>query len=85
MVELRERLPVMWFIGVGGTFTIASGNTPAAPPWMRRAGLEWVHRLGLEPRRLFRRYLVDDLPFAMRLLLTSARAGVCRRRAGPGD
>jgi N-acetylglucosaminyldiphosphoundecaprenol N-acetyl-beta-D-mannosaminyltransferase len=80
MLQLREQLPGMWFIGVGGTFTILSGHTPAAPPWMRRSGLEWFHRLLLEPRRLFRRYLVDDLPFAVRLLVTSALVGLSRRR-----
>jgi N-acetylglucosaminyldiphosphoundecaprenol N-acetyl-beta-D-mannosaminyltransferase len=84
MVELRRWLPRAWFIGVGGSFTIASGRTPAAPPWMRRWGLEWVHRLRLEPQRLSRRYLVDDLPFALRLLLTSALAGIQRRRVGRG-
>jgi N-acetylglucosaminyldiphosphoundecaprenol N-acetyl-beta-D-mannosaminyltransferase len=81
MVELRRRLPSMWFIGVGGTFTIVSGRTPAAPSWMRRSGLEWLHRLALEPRRLFRRYLIDDLPFAIRLLVTSALVGLGRRVA----
>ena len=80
MVELRQQLPGTWFIGVGGTFTIVSGHTPAAPLWMRRSGLEWVHRLALEPRRLFLRYLVDDLPFAIRLLATSALVGLGRRR-----
>jgi len=39
---------------------------------MRRLGLEWTHRLACEPRRLFRRYLINDLPFAIRLLTTSA-------------
>ena len=39
---------------------------------MQRAGLEWVYRLISEPRRLARRYLVDDLPFAVRLLVVSA-------------
>jgi N-acetylglucosaminyldiphosphoundecaprenol N-acetyl-beta-D-mannosaminyltransferase len=81
MVELRHWLPATWFIGVGGSFTIASGQTPAAPGWMRRSGLEWLHRLRLEPRRLFRRYIVDDLPFALRLLLSSALAGLSWRRS----
>jgi N-acetylglucosaminyldiphosphoundecaprenol N-acetyl-beta-D-mannosaminyltransferase len=84
MVELRRWLPGTWFIGVGGSFTIASGRTPAAPSWMRRAGLEWVHRLRHEPRRLSRRYLVDDLPFATRLLITSALRRFRRRRIGSG-
>jgi N-acetylglucosaminyldiphosphoundecaprenol N-acetyl-beta-D-mannosaminyltransferase len=39
---------------------------------MQRLGLEWVHRLALEPRRLARRYLRDDLPFAVGLLIRSA-------------
>jgi N-acetylglucosaminyldiphosphoundecaprenol N-acetyl-beta-D-mannosaminyltransferase len=41
---------------------------------MRRAGLAWLFRLFNEPRRLFRRYLVHDLPFAI-MLLASAAAG----------
>ena len=41
---------------------------------MRRTGLAWLFRLLNEPRRLFRRYLVDDLPFAL-TLLASAAAG----------
>ena len=84
IVELRQWLPHTWFIGVGGSFTIASGHTPAAPRWMRRSGLEWLHRLRLEPRRLFRRYIVNDLPFALRLLVTSALVGVSWRRSRRG-
>ena len=40
---------------------------------MQRAGLEWAYRLPSEPRRLFRRYLIDDLPFAARLLARARR------------
>jgi N-acetylglucosaminyldiphosphoundecaprenol N-acetyl-beta-D-mannosaminyltransferase len=39
---------------------------------MQRIGMEWAHRLMSEPRRLFRRYVVDDLPFAAGLLAVSA-------------
>ncbi len=46
---------------------------------MRKAGLEWVHRLRLEPRRLFVRYVVHDIPFWLRLMVASAWA---RRRYG---
>jgi N-acetylglucosaminyldiphosphoundecaprenol N-acetyl-beta-D-mannosaminyltransferase len=84
IVELRQWLPATWFIGVGGSFTIASGQTPAAPRWMRRSGLEWLHRLRLEPRRLFRRYIINDLPFALRLLVTSALVGLPWRRERRG-
>lgn len=65
---LRERLPSAWFVGLGGSLAIVSGRTPRAPRWIQNVGFEWLWRLGLEPRRLFRRYLIEDLPFALRLL-----------------
>jgi N-acetylglucosaminyldiphosphoundecaprenol N-acetyl-beta-D-mannosaminyltransferase len=43
---------------------------------MRAAGLEWVHRLVQEPRRLFRRYVVDGLPFAVRMFTDALRSRV---------
>lgn len=64
---LRERFPRLWMIGVGVSFSFASGKQRRAPIWMRRAGLEWAHRLSQEPRRLAKRYLVHDLPFAFEL------------------
>lgn len=54
-------IPVM--IGVGGTLDFITGNTKRAPEWMQRAGLEWLHRLLMEPRRLWRRYAVDMVGF----------------------
>lgn len=45
---------------VGAAFGFAAGNVRRAPSLIRRAGMEWAWRLGLEPRRLWRRYLVDD-------------------------
>ncbi len=78
--DLRAVLPSAWFIGCGGALSFAAGRVPRAPRWMQRSGLEWVHRLALEPRRLFRRYIVDDLPFALLLLMRSALP--TRRRAG---
>jgi N-acetylglucosaminyldiphosphoundecaprenol N-acetyl-beta-D-mannosaminyltransferase len=65
---LRPHLPHTWMIGVGISFSFEAGMVQRAPPLMRRIGLEWVHRLGQEPRRLARRYLVDDLPFAVHML-----------------
>jgi N-acetylglucosaminyldiphosphoundecaprenol N-acetyl-beta-D-mannosaminyltransferase len=82
MARLAPRFPSTWFLGVGGTLTMLSGRTPMAPRWVGRLGLEWVHRLAQEPGRLARRYLVDDAPFAIRLLLWSAAARHRARRAG---
>lgn len=54
-------------LGVGGLFDYYSGNIPRAPRWMRRAGLEWVHRLRQEPKRLWRRYLLGNWTFLARI------------------
>jgi N-acetylglucosaminyldiphosphoundecaprenol N-acetyl-beta-D-mannosaminyltransferase len=72
IAAVAPALPAAWFIGCGAAIPFAAGALPRAPHWMQPLGLEWVHRLISEPRRLFRRYLMDDVPFALRLLLTSA-------------
>ena len=64
--------PGSWFIGCGAAIPYAAQTLPRPPRWMRQAGLAWFFRLLHEPRRLVRRYLVDDLPFAVRLLASSA-------------
>ena len=65
--QLRGDLPRTWWLGVGISFSFVSGHVKRAPKWMQHCGLEWVHRLMQEPRRLARRYLLDDLPFVFRL------------------
>jgi N-acetylglucosaminyldiphosphoundecaprenol N-acetyl-beta-D-mannosaminyltransferase len=64
---LRSELPGTWFVGVGISLSFLAGDQPRAPLALQRLGLEWLHRLCHEPRRLFRRYLVQGLPFAARL------------------
>lgn len=58
-----EELPVKAAFCVGSALDYPAGMARRAPAWMRAAGLEWLWRLGLEPRRLARRYLVEDLAF----------------------
>jgi N-acetylglucosaminyldiphosphoundecaprenol N-acetyl-beta-D-mannosaminyltransferase len=60
----RHILNVPVMIGVGGSLDFIAGKTRRAPKWMQSTGLEWLHRLMQEPRRLFRRYLVDLLVFS---------------------
>ena len=50
-------------IGVGAAFDYHSGTIKRAPLWFQRHGLEWLYRLGSEPRRLFKRYLVTNTHF----------------------
>jgi N-acetylglucosaminyldiphosphoundecaprenol N-acetyl-beta-D-mannosaminyltransferase len=64
---LQSEFPNMWFLGVGFSLSFVSGQVRRAPAWMIRMGLEWLHRLLQDPRRLARRYLARDLPFAARL------------------
>ncbi len=55
----RESLKVSVAIGVGCVFDLMAKRVNRAPGWLRAAGLEWLFRLGQEPRRLFRRYATD--------------------------
>lgn len=67
-------------IGIGGAFDFESGRVRRAPRWLQSIGCEWLWRLLHEPRRLWRRYLVEDLIF-FRLLWNDWRK---YRRAGGG-
>ena len=75
MAELHPRFPGWWFLASGASIDFLAGETRRAPTWAQRAGIEWVYRLAQEPQRLFRRYVIDDTPFALRLLVSAARAG----------
>lgn len=61
-------------IGVGAAIDFAAGRASRAPGWVSDAGLEWLYRLCREPRRLWRRYLVDDPAFVSILLRTRRQA-----------
>jgi N-acetylglucosaminyldiphosphoundecaprenol N-acetyl-beta-D-mannosaminyltransferase len=57
----RQALGVSVAIGVGCTLDLLAGKSRRAPRWMQATGLEWLFRLGQEPRRLFARYLMDSM------------------------
>jgi len=59
MWEHRNLLPRVVFIGVGAAFDFHAGRIRQAPSWVQRHGLEWAFRLLSEPRRLWRRYLLQ--------------------------
>jgi N-acetylglucosaminyldiphosphoundecaprenol N-acetyl-beta-D-mannosaminyltransferase len=64
---LRTQLPSTWMVGIGISLSFITGDVKRAPPWMRKMGIEWLHRMLQEPRRLAKRYLIEDLPFAIRM------------------
>ncbi len=68
MAEYLPQLDATLMIGVGAAFDIHSGKVRQAPYWMQRSGLEWLFRLGCEPRRLWKRYLKNNPLFVLRLL-----------------
>jgi N-acetylglucosaminyldiphosphoundecaprenol N-acetyl-beta-D-mannosaminyltransferase len=61
--EHRDKLDVSVMHGVGAAFDFLSGELPQAPRWMMNSGLEWLFRLMVEPRRLWKRYTVVNLKF----------------------
>jgi N-acetylglucosaminyldiphosphoundecaprenol N-acetyl-beta-D-mannosaminyltransferase len=60
-----RQLGVPVSLGIGVSFEFVAGLVPRAPRWMQRAGLEWLHRLGSEPGRLWKRYLVGNAKFCV--------------------
>lgn len=74
IAALRGAFPETWWMGVGISLSFVAGDVRRAPRWMQRLGLEWIHRLIQEPRRLSRRYLLANLPFTFRLLAQTLRA-----------
>jgi len=74
--KLRAHYPKAWFMGIGITFSFIAGQVQRAPEWMHDIGLEWVHRMVQDPKRLVRRYLIDDLPFALLLFGDALRRRV---------
>lgn len=75
----RDRLPVPFAMGVGGSFDVLAGRRRRAPLWMQHAGLEWLFRFLQEPRRLGRRYLVGNARFVAMVLRELPRAHASAR------
>ncbi len=61
--EHRDALQIPTVLGVGGAFDVIAGNVKRAPKVLQKAGLEWAWRLAMEPRKLWRRYLVTNAQF----------------------
>ena len=74
----RGRVEAPVLAGVGAAFDFLSGDKKEAPQWMKRAGLQWLHRLASEPRRLWKRYLIGNAVFVALLI----QEGELRRKRG---
>lgn len=71
--SMRGACPDAWWLGIGISFSFVAGEVQRAPVWIQNLGLEWVHRMVQEPRRLFKRYVLHDIPFAMRMFVWAIR------------
>lgn len=78
--EHREELATPAILGVGGAFDVLAGFVPRAPRLMQEAGLEWAWRLAMEPRKLWKRYLVTNSAFIALLGKTLAMQRFALRR-----
>lgn len=74
MAKYIDTLPVRLMVGVGAAFDLNAGLLNDSPLWVQRCGLQWLHRLCQEPRRLWKRYLLNIPRFLWLYLLQ--RAGV---------
>lgn len=82
MYRHRDRINAPVMIGVGAAFDFLAKTKPQAPKWMRENGFEWLFRLVSEPKRLWRRYLIDNSLFVyyagrelFKLISPSLRSG----------
>lgn len=73
--EARDRLSVAGIMAVGAAFDFHGGAKRRAPRWMQRTGLEWLHRLASEPRRLLGRYAITNTRFVFLAARQLARHG----------
>nr|WP_316047395.1 WecB/TagA/CpsF family glycosyltransferase [Planococcus glaciei] len=55
-------------LGIGASFDFEAGTIRRAPIWMQKSGLEWFWRFCQEPKRMFKRYFIDDSQFFLLLL-----------------
>jgi N-acetylglucosaminyldiphosphoundecaprenol N-acetyl-beta-D-mannosaminyltransferase len=76
----RPLLKAPVLIAVGAAFDFHTGRVRQAPTWMQRNGLEWLFRLSQDPKRLWRRYIIDNARFVARVARSGALGGGQTRR-----
>ncbi len=64
MAQCSEHIPAV-LLGVGAAFDFHAGTVSQAPRWLMKLGLEWLYRLSQEPRRLWKRYLLNNPAFVL--------------------
>src|SRR5205085_4003971 len=75
MANHIHKFDVKMMIGVGAAFDIHTGRVHDAPDWVKNSGLQWLHRLIQEPKRLWKRYLINIPKFLFMLMFQFAGYG----------
>jgi len=69
IMKYKGQMPVVKiFLAIGASIDFEAGTVKRAPKWMSDNGLEWLYRLLSEPKRLWKRYLINDLPFFLLII-----------------
>jgi N-acetylglucosaminyldiphosphoundecaprenol N-acetyl-beta-D-mannosaminyltransferase len=85
ITQHRHRLPnIKVFLAIGATINFEAGSVTRAPQWLSDVGLEWLYRLMCEPKRLWKRYLGDAIPFFWLILQQRLRFYRCPWRRSEG-
>ena len=64
IINHKDKMPgINIFFAIGATIDFQAGYKKRSPKWITKIGLEWLHRMLSEPQRLFKRYMVDGLPY----------------------
>lgn len=82
MAHFVDRLEVSLLVGVGAAFDYHTGRIRDCPHWIKRAGLQWLHRLLQDPRRLWRRYLYNNPAFVWNIALQALKLRQFPRNSG---
>jgi N-acetylglucosaminyldiphosphoundecaprenol N-acetyl-beta-D-mannosaminyltransferase len=78
--KYKDSLPqIKIFMALGATIDFEAGKVQRAPKWMSKTGFEWLFRLLSEPKRLWKRYLVDDIPFLFLILKQKLKLNVLKK------
>ncbi len=85
MAQYIDRFEVPLLVGVGAAFDYHTGRIRDCPRWVKRAGLQWLHRLMQEPRRLWKRYLRNNPAFVWNIMLQLFKLRQFPRRESGGS
>jgi len=81
MYDFKDKLKVPVMVGVGAAFDFLSGTKPQAPRWIRDNGFEWLFRLIIEPRRLWKRYFIGNSIFMWLFLKEFVKIKILRKKS----